>query len=44
MLHLLTLLLLLPVLGAMVSVVYSLIPGQREANLSWIAAVGARYH
>jgi len=37
MLHLLTLLLLLPVLGAMVSVVYSLIPGQREANYKWIA-------
>src|SRR5438045_2119545 len=37
MLHLLTLLLLLPVFGAMVSVVYSLIPGQREANYKWIA-------
>src|SRR6266850_2910525 len=37
--HLLTLLLLWPVFGALVSVVYSLLPGQREANYKWIALV-----
>ena len=35
--HLLTLLVLWPVFGAVVSVVYSLLPGQREANYKWIA-------
>jgi NADH-quinone oxidoreductase subunit M len=35
--HLLTLLVLWPVFGAVVSVVYSLLPGQREVNYKWIA-------
>ena len=35
--HLLTLLVLWPIFGALVSVAYSLLPGQREANYKWIA-------
>ena len=35
--HLLTLLVLWPVFGALVSVLYSLVPGRREENYKWIA-------
>src|SRR6266496_119082 len=35
--HLLTVLVLLPVAGALVAVIYSLTPGQRQENYKWIA-------
>jgi NADH-quinone oxidoreductase subunit M len=37
--HLLTLLLLLPVAGALGTVLYSLTPGQRQENYKWIALI-----
>jgi NADH-quinone oxidoreductase subunit M len=35
--HLLTLIILLPVVGALGTVAYSLLPGKRESNYKWIA-------
>jgi NADH-quinone oxidoreductase subunit M len=35
--HLLTLIILLPVVGALVTVAYSLLPDKRESNFRWIA-------
>jgi len=35
--HLLTLLVLVPVVGALVAILYSLAPGGREENYKWIA-------
>ena len=35
--HLLTILILLPVIGAATTVVYSLTPGSRESHYRWIA-------
>ena len=35
--HLLTILILLPVVGAATAVVYSLTPGARESHYRWIA-------
>ncbi|MEP6741831.1 MAG: NADH-quinone oxidoreductase subunit M [bacterium] len=35
--HLLTAIILLPVIGGLVTVAYSLIPGRRESNYKWIA-------
>src|SRR5258706_15190550 len=37
--HLLTILILLPVVGAGTTVIYSLTPGPREAHHPWIAVV-----
>jgi NADH-quinone oxidoreductase subunit M len=37
--HLLTLIILLPVVGALATVGYSLLPGKRESNYKWIALV-----
>ncbi len=36
-LHLLTIIILLPVAGALAIVGYSLLPGKRESNYKWIA-------
>ncbi|MEK6279623.1 MAG: NADH-quinone oxidoreductase subunit M [Acidobacteriota bacterium] len=35
--HLLTAIILLPVIGAVVTVVYGMLPGRRESNYKWIA-------
>ncbi|HEY0548212.1 MAG TPA: hypothetical protein VGF13_01345, partial [Verrucomicrobiae bacterium] len=35
--HLLTIIILLPVVGALATVAYSLLPGKRESNYRWIA-------
>src|SRR5687768_7616783 len=35
--HLLTLIILLPLAGALATVAYSLLPGKRESNYKWIA-------
>lgn len=35
--HLLTIIILLPVVGALATVAYSLLPGKRESNYKWIA-------
>lgn len=37
--HLLTLIILLPVVGALATVGYSLIPGKRESNYKWVALI-----
>jgi NADH-quinone oxidoreductase subunit M len=35
--HLLTVIILVPVIGALVTVAYSMLPGRRESNYKWIA-------